>query len=147
MNLKSLVNRNDKRGKNGSAKGSAGADKENFRTSMFIMGFLVVPLVLVIIAATIARLKHMGKLRKLKLVGLGAQLDSKQKELGKWMSRTANSKNRNGFTRLRQDSEDEEAEALTKPTASTSSAGGNLDNSDCESNSEQEISLPKVSNA
>jgi hypothetical protein len=54
----------------------------------------------------------MGKLRKLKLVGLGAQLDSKQKELGKWMSRTANSKNRNGFTRLRQDSEDEDERRL-----------------------------------
>ena len=111
------------------------------------MGFLVVPLILVIIAATIARLKTMGKLKNIKLVGIGNTLDTKHKELGKWIGRTATSKNRKGFTRLRQDSEDEEAQALNKPKTSTSSAGGNHENSEEESNSETEITLPKITNA
>lgn len=124
-------------------------DKQNFRTSLFILAFLVIPIILIIIGATIARLKHMGKLKKLKLAGLGGALvdKAKQKDLGKWMSRTATSKNRKGFTRLRQDSEDEEAEQLTKEAKSSSSNGG-IDNSDYEeSNSEAEINLPQITKA
>ena len=133
---------------NSTTKSAADPDKDNFRTSMFIMGFLVVPLVLVIITATIARLRHMGKLRRMNIVGLGSGLESKQKELGKWMGRTANSKNRNGFTRLRQESGDEEeAEQLTKTKTHSLSSNGNQENSDNESNSEQELHLPKISKA
>jgi hypothetical protein len=113
------------------------------------MGFLVVPLVLVIIAAVIARLKHMGKLRKLKLVGVGNSIETKQKELGKWMGRTINSKNRNGFTRLRQESDDEETEPMTgRPD--NGQQNGSLNNNhidESESSSEVEINLPNLTKA
>lgn len=36
-------------------------DKENFRTSMFIMAFLALPVCLAIIVATIVRLKNMSE--------------------------------------------------------------------------------------
>jgi hypothetical protein len=35
-------------------------DKENFRTSMFIMAFLAIPLTIVVFAAIIIRLKNSG---------------------------------------------------------------------------------------
>ena len=35
-------------------------DRENFRTSMFIMAFLAIPLTLVVIVAVVIRLKNSG---------------------------------------------------------------------------------------
>jgi hypothetical protein len=109
---------------------------------MFIMAFLAVPLVLVIVAALILRLRNTGKLRKLNLVGIGNGADSKHKELGKWIRKTTSNKKRNGFTRLNQESDGEEAESLNKKDG-----GLNRLNSDSEDTEEDEITLPTLSKA
>lgn len=98
------------------------------------MTFLAVPLILVIIIALIVRLKNAGKIRDISLTSVGNGLESKHKELGKWISKTTNRKNRNGgFTRLNQNSDDEEAESL------------NRQKSNSDSESEDEIQLPTIS--
>jgi hypothetical protein len=116
---------------------------------MFIMAFLAIPLILVILAALIVRLKNTGKLEKLNLVTVGTTIETKHKELGKWISRTANNKKRNGFTRLNQDSEGEEAEHLTKRNDSAANGANNKHayNTDSDSESEVEISLRSLSKA
>lgn len=133
-----------KRG-NGTSK-LVNGDKENFRTSMFIMAFLAIPLVLVVVAALILRLKNTGKLRKLNLVGVSNGVESKHKELGKWIRKTTNSKKRNGFTRLNQESDGEENERLHKQDSLSSNGPGRL-NSDSEDTEEDEITLPTLSKA
>lgn len=104
----------NKSGKGGK-KDNVNGDKENFRTSMFIMGFLVVPLVLVIIVAIVVRLKNSGKLRRLKLSpnGAASTIETRWKKGDKVT--------KNGFTRLNQESDGEEAESLNKPGASNNS--------------------------
>jgi hypothetical protein len=131
-------------------KDTIDGDKENFRTSMFIMAFLGIPLLLVVVISTIVRLKNMGKLKRLKINALSSGLDSKQKEIGRWISEKNNK--RNGFTRLNQESDNEEAESLTKKSTrlSSSSNGGRAggENSDYESESEVDIqTLPTLSKA
>jgi hypothetical protein len=113
------------------------------------MAFLAIPLILVVLAALIVRLKNTGKLEKLNLVTVGNTIETKHKELGKWISRTASNKKRNGFTRLNQDSEGEEAERLTKRDDSTPDGLSNNKgyNTDSDSESEVEISLPSLSKA
>ena len=101
------------------------------------MAFLAIPLVLVVITALIVRLKNSGKLRDVSLKNVGNGLETKHKELGKWISKTSNRKKRNnGFTRLNQDSEEEEAESLNK--------NSNMNDSDSDS-AEDEIHLPNIS--
>jgi hypothetical protein len=100
------------------------------------MAFLAIPLLLVVITALIVRLKNNGKLRDVSLKNVGNGLETKHKELGKWISKTTNRKKRNGFTRLNQDSEEEEAESLNK--------NSNLNGSDSDS-AEDEIHLPNIS--
>lgn len=107
---------------------------------MFIMAFLAIPLVLVVIVASIVRLKNMGKLKRLKINALGSGLD-KHKDIGRWISNKKNTKN--GFTRLNQESDNEEAESLNKPRRSSS----NRDNSDYESESDPEVNVPKLTKA
>jgi hypothetical protein len=120
-------------------KGKIDGDKDNFRTSMFIMGFLVVPVVIVIIIGLIVRCKNMGKLNRLNT--LSSNLESKQKDLGKWLDKKV--KKRKGFTRLNQDSDNEEIEKLNKP-----SSNGNLANESSDAESDEiEISLPQLSKA
>jgi hypothetical protein len=106
------------------------------------MCFLAVPLVAVIVAALILRCKNTGKLRKLNLVGVGNGVESKHNELGKWIRKTTNNKKRNGFTRLRQESDGEEAESLNKQQN-----GVDRVNSDSEETEEDEITLPTLSKA
>ena len=127
-------------------------DKENFRTSMFIMIFLSVPLVIVIVAAVIIRLKNMGRLKRLNLAGLGnGTLDTKHKELGKWIKKTSKAKKRNGFMRLNQDSDDEEAKSLNGKQNGVNGVGSNgvpnHVNTDSESDEEDVITLPTLSKA
>lgn len=132
----------DPKRKNGNSSKVLQTDKlnikdENFRTSIFIMAFLAIPLVLVVITALIVRLKNSGKLRDVSLKNVGNGLETKHKELGKWISKTSNRKKRNnGFTRLNQDSEEEEAESLNK--------NSNMNDSDSDS-AEDEIHLPNIS--
>lgn len=127
----------------GMKKDSVDGDKENFRTSMLIMGFLIVPLVLVVVISAIVRLRNMGKLKRLKLATLSNGLDAKQKEIGRWIKEKSNK--RNGFTRLNQESENEEAESLTSKARRSSS---NRENSDYESESEVEVqTMPTLSKA
>ena len=141
-----LVNYNFNGGKKNSSskagggkKGGNDGDKVNFKTSMFIMTFLAIPLVLVVFVALIVRCKNSGKLKNITLASVGNGLESKHKELGKWISKNANSKKRNGFTRLNQDSDNEEAVHLNKQTS--------LNDDDSDSENEVEISLPNISKA
>jgi hypothetical protein len=118
-------------------------DKENFRTSMFIMAFLAIPLTIVVIAAIIIRIKNAGMQiiffylkyifflifnlkKKGNLRNFGSLFkDTKPNDLGKWIKSTKNGKQlRNGFTRLNQESDNE-----NEP----------LDNSDSDSD---EITVP-----
>ncbi|CAF0958876.1 unnamed protein product [Brachionus calyciflorus] len=128
-----LVNFNYTKNKDLPKKGNnkSDPDKENFRTSIFIMGFLGVPLVLVILVALIVRLKNMGKLKKVNL---------ENRNIGQWLNR--NTKKRNGFTRLNQNSDDEEAESLNKMGHTSRQGAGDTD-----SDSEVEINIPQLSKA
>lgn len=128
-------------------KDSIDGDKENFRTSMFIMAFLAIPLILVVVIALCVRLKNMGKLKKLKLIGVGSSGESRHKELGKWISKTTNSKKRNGFTRLKQDSDDDEAEHLNKSANGGGSDNQNNSDDSDDSDSHVQINLPTLSKA
>lgn len=123
--------------KKGGKKGEN--EKDNFRTSMFIMGFLVVPLVLAVVVATVVRLKNIGKLRRLKLAANGGGSGGSTVE-SRWKKPNGKPITKNGFTRLNQESEDEEAESLNKPRRSSS----NRDNSDYDT---EEDNLPTMSKA
>ena len=105
------------------------------------MAFLAIPLLIVILVALCIRLKNTGKLKKFPIVGVANGIESKHKELGKWISKQTNSKKRNGFTRLNQDSNDE-AESLNNPKSSKLNSY-----SDSDSDSEVEIQLPTISKA
>ena len=139
-----LVNKvNDKKNQKGSSGGKKGSDSSNekessnFRTSMFIMGFLVVPLVLVIIVATIVRVKNL-KLRRLKLAANGGGTASGVD--ARWKKSSKQPMTKNGFTRLNQESDGDEAESLNKPHRSSS----NHENSDYDT---EEDNLPTLSKA
>ncbi len=103
------------------------------------MAFLAAPLILVVFIAFCVRLKNLGKLNNLAAVSqIGKNLESKQNKIGKWIGEATNRKKRNaGFTRLNQDSDNEEAEQLNKASVS---------NSDSESD-EIGIQLPTLSKA
>jgi hypothetical protein len=103
------------------------------------MAFLAIPLILIVIIALIVRLKNMGKLRDVSFANVGNGIDTKHKELGKWISKTTNRKNRDGFTRLRQDSQDEETESLNKPKNSTN------DSDSDSAEDEIQLQLPSIS--
>ena len=123
-------------------KDKVNLDKDNFRTSLFIMAFLAIPLILVVVLATLVRLKNMGRLSHI-------GRDSKHIELGKWMNNkkstpNASSRKRNGFMRLNQESDNEEAERLNVPDDATANG---LNRTDSDSDSEVEISLPTISKA
>lgn len=77
------------------------------------MGFLVVPLVVAIIVASIVRLKNMNKLRRLNLSanGVGGGIESR------WKKRKAPETTKNGFTRLNQESDVEESQSLNNPNS------------------------------
>ncbi len=114
-------------------------EKDNFRTSMLIMAFLACPLILVGLIAFCVRLKNLGKLKDLSnTTNLGKNLETKQKKLGQWLGNATNRKKRNGFTRLNQNSDNEEAEQLTNQNGSNES--------DSESD-EIGIQLPTISKA
>lgn len=121
-------------------------DKENFRTSMFIMTFLAVPVILVVVVALIVRLKNTGRLKSMKLGGVAGKLDAKHKELGSWIKKNTNSKKRNGFTRLNQESDDEEAQSLNR-NGSSGSNDINRNSEDSESGSDNEVAMPTLSKA
>jgi len=95
-------------------------DKDSFRTSMFIMLFLASPLILAGAVAVCVRLKNMGKLNKSQLGKVGKEFESKQKKFGKWIGKATNNKKRKGFTRLNQDSDNDETEQLNRPSGSDS---------------------------
>ena len=92
-------------------------DKDNFRTSMFIMGFLAFPLIVFAIIGFCVRLKTIGKLSPTNI----AKESKQQNKLSKWIGKATSSKKRNGFTRLNQESENEESERLNKPSGSNDS--------------------------
>ena len=113
---------------------------------MFIMTFLAVPVIFVIVVALIVRLKNTGRLKSMKLGGVGSKIDAKHKELGKWITNKTNSKKRNGFTRLNQESDDEEAQRLNR-NGSSGSNDINRNTDDSESGSDGEAPMPTLSNA
>ena len=139
------------KGKNGT-KGAkqSDAEKENFKTSMFIMGFLAVPLILIVLVALMVRIRNLRKNNtKANIVSFTNQngeskISNKGKEskFGKWMSKKANKNKRNGFTRLNQDSDNEETVHLNKQLSSNS----NENDSDTD-NDEVQITLPTLSKA
>lgn len=115
-------------------------DKDNFRTSMFIMAFLAFPIVIVALIAFCVRLKNLGKLNKTQLGAVGKNLDNKQKKFGRWLGKATSNKKRNGFTRLNQDSDNDETEHLNRPS--------NSNDSGSESESDEiGIKLPTLSRA
>lgn len=126
---------NGKMNKNVNKGGKSDPDQENFRTSMFIMGFLGIPLVFVVLLALIVRLKNMGKLNN-----VGSKFENRHKKIGRWLNKNANRKN--GFTRLTQNSDDEEAESLNKLGHSNRQGAGDTD-----SDSEVEINIPQLTKA
>ena len=87
---------------------------------MFIMLFLASPLILAGAVAVCVRLKNMGKLNKSQLGKVGKEFQSKQKKFGKWIGKATNNKKRKGFTRLNQDSDNDETEQLNRPSGSDS---------------------------
>lgn len=111
-------------------------NKDNFRTSMFIMAFLAFPLIIIGLIGCLVRLKNMGKLNKGQLDSVGKNLEKNQKKFGKWISSARNKKKRNGgFTRLNQESDNEECEKLNRTS-----------NSDTESESDEiGIKMPTLS--
>lgn len=115
-------------------------DKDNFRTSMFIMAFLAFPIIIVALVAFFVRLKNLGKLNKTQLGVVSKNLDNKQKKFGRWLGKATNNKKRNGFTRLNQHSDNDETEQLNRPSNSNDSG------SDSESD-EIGIKLPTLTRA
>ena len=109
-------------------------DKDNFRTSMFIMGFLAFPLIVFAIIGFCVRLKTINKLSPTNIPKESKQ----QNKLSKWIGKATSSKRRHGFTRLNQESENEEAECLNKPSG--------INDSETESD-EIGIQLPTLSKA
>ena len=96
-------------------------NKDNFRTSMFIMAFLSFPLIIIGLVGCCVRLKSLGRLNKGQLDSVSKNLENNQKKFGKWISNATNKKNRNGgFMRLNQDSENEECEKLNRTSNSDS---------------------------
>lgn len=126
---------NGKLKKNPHQANNSDPDKENFRTSLFIMGFLGIPLVFVVLLALFVRLKNMGKLNN-----VGSKIENRHRKIGKWLNKNANRKN--GFTRLNQNSDDEEAESLNKLSHSNGQGAGDTD-----SDSEVEINIPQLTKA
>jgi len=93
-------------------------DKDSFRTSMLIMGFLCFPLVIAGLVAICVRYKNMGRLNS---ATVNKEFDLNKGKLGKWIDKATNKKNRNGgFTRLKQDSDNDETEQLNRPSNSDS---------------------------
>ena len=112
------------------------------------MGFLAIPLALIILVAMIVRIKNLRKHSKTNIVTFANQNSDnkssakKESKFGKWMSQKTNKNKRNGFTRLNQDSDNEETVHLNKSMRSNSN-----ENESETSNDEVEITLPTLSKA
>jgi hypothetical protein len=77
-------------------------DKDSFRTSMLIMGFLCFPLVVAGLVGVCVRWKSIDRLNK---ASVSKDFDLNKGKLGKWIDKATSKKKRNGgFTRLKQDS-------------------------------------------
>lgn len=108
-------------GSNTKQTDSVDLNKDNFRTSMFIMAFLAFPLIIIGLIGCCVRLRNMGKLNRGQLDTVGRNLEKNQKKIGKWISNATNKKKRNGgFTRLNQESDNEECEKLNRTSNSDS---------------------------
>lgn len=103
---------------------------------MFIMAFLAFPLIIIGLIGCCVRLRNMGKLKNGQLDTVGRNLEKNQKKFGKWIANATNKKKRNGgFTRLNQESDNEECEKLNRTS-----------NSDSESESDEiGIKMPTLS--
>ncbi len=93
-------------------------DKDSFRTSMLIMGFLCFPLVVAGLVGVCVRCKSIGRLNK---ASVSKEFDLNKGKLGKWIDKATSKKKRNGgFARLKQDSDNDETEQLNRPSNSES---------------------------
>ena len=130
-------------------KDTVNPDDENFKTSIFIMAFLAVPLVAVVVAAFVVRLRNTGKLGRMNLANLNGKMDAKSKF--NWLRDKTDSRKRNGFTRLNQNSDDEEAQHLNDTKSRNGSSGsGDLkpaNEYESDTNSDAENAMPTISKA
>jgi lipopolysaccharide export LptBFGC system permease protein LptF len=113
------------------------------------MAFLAIPLILIVLVALMVRIRNLRKNAKANIVSFTnqngdskASAKNKESKFGKWMSEKTNKNKRNGFTRLNQDSDNEETVHLNKQLSSNS----NENDSDSD-NDEVQITLPTLSKA
>jgi hypothetical protein len=129
------------------------AEQDNLRTSMFIMGFLAVPLIVIVCVALLVRIKNSRRLAKKANIisfmntegseagGAGAATSKKETKFSKWISRKTNKNKRNGFMRVNSDDNDDEERVHLNQ-------GPGSDSDDNETSHEEvEIGVPKLSKA